>query len=66
MNSDELKGKFEKVKGDIKERISGASKDRKGQLEGMADQAKGTIRETIGNAESEIDKARGRREEPEK
>ncbi len=62
MNSDELKGKFEQAKGDVKERIAGASKDREGQAEGMGEQLKGKIREGVGKAESEIDKEKGRRE----
>ncbi len=62
MNSDEIKGKAEQVKGDIKERISGARKDRGGQLEGMADQLKGKVREGAGKLQSEMEREKGRRE----
>ncbi len=62
MNSDEIKGKFEKAKGDVKERISGARKDRAGQAEGMGEQIKGKVREGAGKLESEMDREKGRRE----
>ena len=62
MNSDEMKGKLQKAKGDVKERIAGARKDRAGQAEGIADQIKGKIREGAGKIESELDRERGRRE----
>lgn len=62
MNSDELKGKIEQAKGDVKQRIAGANKDRGGQAEGMADELKGKLREGAGKIESELDKEKGRRE----
>ena len=54
MNKDQLKGKVEKLKGDVKQRIGGASKDRKTQGEGFIEEKKGEIREGFGDAKEEV------------
>jgi uncharacterized protein YjbJ (UPF0337 family) len=41
------KGKLEEIKGDVKERIGGATKDRDLQTEGWAEEKKGKIRQGI-------------------
>ncbi len=63
MNRDEIKGKIDQVKGDLKERVGGATKDRKTQAEGMMDQVKGKVREGFGKLQGEADKEEGREEE---
>lgn len=58
MNKDQIKGKFQKIKGDIKERIGGASKDRSTQAEGWVEQKKGSVRSGVGDVKEEIGKER--------
>jgi uncharacterized protein YjbJ (UPF0337 family) len=48
------KGKAEEIKGDVKERIGGATKDRKMQGEGWLEEKKGEIREGYGDAKEEV------------
>jgi uncharacterized protein YjbJ (UPF0337 family) len=54
MNKDQLKGKIDKLKGDVKQRIGGASKDRSTQGEGWLEEKKGEIREGYGDAKEEV------------
>lgn len=56
MNDDKTKGKLDELKGDVKERIGGATKDRSLQGEGIADQVKGKIRGAVGEAKEEADR----------
>ncbi len=63
MNKDRIKGKFEQIKGAVKERIGGATRDRSTQAEGFAEHKKGKIREGVGKVEDEM--ARRERREPE-
>ncbi len=69
MNKDQIKGKIDEIKGDVKERVGGATKDRKTQGEGMLDQAKGKIRKGVGDVEDRMDREKDRgsaeRKEPE-
>ncbi len=55
MKKDEIKGKVEQIKGDIKERIGGASKDRSTQAEGFVEGKKGKVRSAVGTLESELE-----------
>lgn len=41
------KGKIEEIKGDVKERIGGATKDREMQGEGWLEEKKGQVRQGI-------------------
>lgn len=63
MNKDRIKGKAEQIKGDVKERIGGASKDRSTQAEGWIEQKKGKIREGVGKLEDEMKRERREPEE---
>lgn len=66
MNKDQIKGKIEEIKGDIKERIGGASKDRSTQAEGFVENKKGKLRSKIGDAKEELEREqRTPRNEPE-
>ena len=67
MNKDQIKGKLEKIKGDVKERIGGASKDRSTQAEGWAENKKGKLREGVGDVKEDIERESEReRREPER
>ncbi len=63
MNKDRIKGKLEEIKGDLKQRISGARKDRSGQVEGWAEEKKGQLRQGVGEVKEEMDRSR-KRDEP--
>jgi uncharacterized protein YjbJ (UPF0337 family) len=54
MNKDQIKGKVEQIKGDVKERIGGASKDRSTQGEGFLERKKGELREGWGDAKEDV------------
>jgi uncharacterized protein YjbJ (UPF0337 family) len=54
MNKDQIKGKVEEIKGDVKQRIGGATKDRSTQGEGWLEEKKGQIRQGIGDLKEEV------------
>jgi uncharacterized protein YjbJ (UPF0337 family) len=54
VDKDRIKGKAEQIKGDIKERIGGATKDRSTQAEGFVEQQKGKLREGVGKMKDEL------------
>ena len=58
MNKDRIKGKFEQIKGDLKERIGGLTKDRSTQAEGFAENKKGKVREGLGKIEDDMSRER--------
>ncbi len=65
MNKDQIKGKIDEIKGDIKERIGGASKDRSTQAEGWVENKKGKVRSGVGDVKDELEKEqRTPRDEP--
>jgi uncharacterized protein YjbJ (UPF0337 family) len=64
VNKDQIKGKIEQIKGDVKERMGGASKDRSTQAEGFAEEKKGKLREGFGDVKEELDKERKEPEHP--
>jgi uncharacterized protein YjbJ (UPF0337 family) len=65
VNKDKLKGKMEQIKGDLKERIGGASKDRSTQAEGFAEEKKGKLREGFGDVKERVeDETERQRREP--
>jgi len=56
MNEDHGKGKVEEIKGDVKQRIGGATKDRSLEGEGMWDEAKGKVRQGIADVKDKLRK----------
>ncbi len=63
MDKDRIKGKIEQIKGDVKQRIGGATKDRSTQAEGWLEEKKGKLREGWGEAKDEVEREK-RRDEP--
>jgi uncharacterized protein YjbJ (UPF0337 family) len=53
-NRDELKGKFDRAKGGLKESIGKAADDREMEEEGKADRASGNTQETWGKAKRKV------------
>lgn len=65
MNKDQIKGKIDEIKGDIKERIGGASKDRSTQAEGWLENKKGKLQGGAGDVKDELEKQeRTERDDP--
>jgi uncharacterized protein YjbJ (UPF0337 family) len=62
VNKDKIKGKMEQIKGDVKERIGGASKDRSTQAEGWMEEKKGKVREGFGNVKDDLEHDRERKD----
>jgi uncharacterized protein YjbJ (UPF0337 family) len=56
MNRDERKGKMREIKGDVKERLGGATKDRSTQAEGFVERQAGKLQKNIGKTERELDR----------
>lgn len=56
-NKDEIKGKFEQVKGDLKEKAGRAFHDPDLENEGNADRAGGEFREGFGKAKRKVGEA---------
>ena len=56
-NRDELEGKFDKVKGQIKETAGKALGDRDLESEGQADQTGGNVQEGFGKARRKVGEA---------
>jgi uncharacterized protein YjbJ (UPF0337 family) len=64
VNKDRIKGKIEQIKGDVKERLGGASKDRSTQAEGWMENKKGKLREGVGEAKDDMNRERKEPHEP--
>ncbi|HYG66308.1 MAG TPA: CsbD family protein [Anaeromyxobacteraceae bacterium] len=64
MNRDELKGKMKEIKGDVKERLGGASRDRSTQAEGFVERHAGKLQKNVGKTEREIDRERDPTRDP--
>jgi uncharacterized protein YjbJ (UPF0337 family) len=62
VNKDQIKGKIEEIKGDVKERLGGASKDRGTQAEGFVENKKGKVRGAAGDMEERLRKENERTE----
>jgi uncharacterized protein YjbJ (UPF0337 family) len=58
MNKDRIKGKIEEIKGDVKQRIGGARKDRPSEAEGWLEEKKGQIRGGVGEVKDEMKRER--------
>lgn len=54
MNKDQIKGKANQIKGEIKDRAGGALGDAKMQTEGKTDKATGKIQEGIGDLKDKV------------
>jgi uncharacterized protein YjbJ (UPF0337 family) len=54
MNKDELDGKIDRLKGNIKEAVGDATDDEQLRDEGIADQAAGNIQEGFGKARRKV------------
>jgi uncharacterized protein YjbJ (UPF0337 family) len=69
VDKDRIKGKIEQIKGEVKERIGGATKDRSTQAEGFLENKKGKVREGFGEAKDamkdEAERERRERGDPE-
>lgn len=63
MDKDRIKGKIEEIKGDVKERIGGATKDRSTQGEGFVEEKKGQLRGGVGKLKDEVRSERERQSE---
>jgi uncharacterized protein YjbJ (UPF0337 family) len=64
MNKDEIKGKIEEIKGELKERLGGAMKDRKTQAEGFVEEQKGKVQEKIGELKEGAERKEPEEEQP--
>jgi uncharacterized protein YjbJ (UPF0337 family) len=62
MNKDQIKGKFEEIKGEVKEKIGGVLKDRKTQAEGLVDKEKGKLQGGMGDVREEVERGTTRKE----
>jgi uncharacterized protein YjbJ (UPF0337 family) len=58
MNKDRIKGKIEEIKGDVKQRIGGATKDRSTQGEGWLEEKKGQVRGGVGEIKDDLKRER--------
>jgi uncharacterized protein YjbJ (UPF0337 family) len=54
VNEDHLKGKAEEIKGDVKQRVGGATKDRSMEGEGLVDEAKGKVRQAAADLKDKV------------
>jgi uncharacterized protein YjbJ (UPF0337 family) len=54
MNQDELNGKVDRLKGNIKESVGNATNDESLRDEGIADQAAGNVEEGFGKARRKV------------
>jgi uncharacterized protein YjbJ (UPF0337 family) len=58
VNKDKIKGKAQEIKGDVKQRIGGATKDRSMEGEGFVEEKKGQIRGGVGEVKEEMERER--------
>jgi len=56
MNSDELKGKIENLKGRARQALGTVTGNKKEEAEGVADRVEGAAREKIGEAKESVEK----------
>jgi len=54
MNKDEMKGKFDNLKGRVKEALGAATGDKRTQGEGFAERVKGAVQKKYGEAKEAI------------
>jgi uncharacterized protein YjbJ (UPF0337 family) len=63
VNDDHVKGKMEELKGNVKQRVGGATKDRKMEGEGFVEEQKGKLRQGVGNLKDKAKELKERHEE---
>lgn len=51
MNRDQIEGKIDELKGNVKKRIGGATEDPGTQAEGWAEEKKGQVQKKVGDLE---------------
>lgn len=56
-NKDEIKGKFDQVKGKVKREVGGATGDQDLHDEGVVDEASGEVQEGFGTAKRKVGEA---------
>jgi uncharacterized protein YjbJ (UPF0337 family) len=56
-NKDELRGKAERMKGQVKERVANVTKDERLRDEAAADEAAGAAQETLGKGRRKVGNA---------
>ena len=56
-NRDEIEGKFDQAKGNVKETVGKAVNDRELQDEGTADRVSGNVKEGVGKARRKVGEA---------
>ncbi len=61
MNRDQIKGKMQEIKGNVKKRIGGATSDPGKQAEGWVEEQKGKVRKGAGDIEERV-----KRDEPDR
>ena len=61
---DKTEGKFDQVKGKIKEEVGDATGDRSTEWSGKAEQAKGHVKEGMGDLKEEVAEEKDRSETP--
>lgn len=54
MSDERLKGKAEEIKGDLKQRVGGATKDRSLEGEGALDESKGKLRQAAADVKEKV------------
>ncbi len=57
-DKDRIKGKIEEIKGDVKQRIGGATKNRQTEAGGWVEEKKGQIRQKIADVKDEAERIR--------
>jgi uncharacterized protein YjbJ (UPF0337 family) len=65
MTDDELKGKFENLKGRAKQSVGAATGDKELEAEGLGERVKGAVKEKIGELKDESRRDRPPEEEDE-
>ncbi|HEX9049113.1 MAG TPA: CsbD family protein [Anaeromyxobacter sp.] len=65
MDKDRIKGKVDEIKGSVKQRIGGATKDRSTQAEGFVEEQKGKLQSGVGKMKDEARAEHEKRREPE-
>jgi uncharacterized protein YjbJ (UPF0337 family) len=58
MNKDELKGKGEKIAGEVKQTVGAATGDKAKEAEGFGDRFRGAVREKVGEAKEKIEQTK--------
>ena len=57
MTEEQIQGKWDQAKGEVKEDVGKAAGDTSTEMSGKLDQAKGKVEEGIGNVKRDIDDA---------